>query len=123
MRALYVLYFNTNWKHTSSGDDSYDQFGAIDAPFLAFDFRIRDEQSHVIGSVERNWVGLGRELFTDSGVYLLRLDGSAFTADPNTPESYNDVSQDSMSLDQRAIVLGTAVSIDFDYFSRHSGNG
>ncbi|KAL8704612.1 MAG: hypothetical protein Q9225_008077, partial [Loekoesia sp. 1 TL-2023] len=28
-----------------------------------------------------------------------------------------------MTLDQRAVMLATAVSIDFDYFSRHSGAG
>lgn len=28
-----------------------------------------------------------------------------------------------MTLDQRAVLLSTAVSIDFDYFSRHSGRG
>jgi len=26
-------------------------------------------------------------------------------------------------LDERAVILAAAVSIDFDYFSRHSGNG
>jgi len=28
-----------------------------------------------------------------------------------------------LSLDERAVILAAAVSIDFDYFSRHSGNG
>lgn len=28
-----------------------------------------------------------------------------------------------MSLEERAVALGCAVSIDFDYFSRHSGGG
>lgn len=28
-----------------------------------------------------------------------------------------------MTLDERAVMLATAVSIDFDYFSRHSGHG
>ena len=28
-----------------------------------------------------------------------------------------------MTLDQRAVMLATAVSVDFDYFSRHSGRG
>lgn len=92
----------------------------MDAPFLAFTFNIRDEQSKLIGSVDRNWVGLGRELFTDTGVYLLRMDSSTFDLDPNSQDA---VSPHSLTLDQRAVVLGTAVSIDFDYFSRHSGNG
>lgn len=29
----------------------------------------------------------------------------------------------SLTLDERAMTLATAVSIDFDYFSRHSGGG
>ncbi|KAG0044382.1 hypothetical protein BGZ83_010400, partial [Gryganskiella cystojenkinii] len=32
-------------------------------------------------------------------------------------------SRGGLTLDQRAIMLACAVSIDFDYFSRHSGNG
>lgn len=28
-----------------------------------------------------------------------------------------------LSLDERAVILAAAVSIDFDYFSRHSGHG
>ena len=28
-----------------------------------------------------------------------------------------------LTLDQRAMTLATAVSVDFDYFSRHSGSG
>lgn len=80
---------------------------------------MRDEQSQLMGSVDRNWVGLGRELFTDTGVYLLRMDSSAFDLDPNSQDT---LAPYSLSMDQRAVVLGTAVSIDFDYFSRHSGN-
>lgn len=104
----------------STGDENYDQFGAVDAPFLAFTFNVRNEQNQLIGSVDRNWVGFGRELFTDTGVYLLRMDSSAFENDPN---SQGSISTTPLTLDQRAVLLGTAVSIDFDYFSRHSGNG
>ena len=32
-------------------------------------------------------------------------------------------SRGGLTLDQRAVILACAVSIDFDYFSRHSGNG
>lgn len=104
----------------SDGNENFDQFGVVDAPFLAFSFNVRNEQSQLIGSVDRNWVGLGRELFTDTGVYLLKMDGSAFAQDPNLQDSVSDVP---LTMDQRAVLLGTAVSIDFDYFSRHSGNG
>lgn len=105
-----------------TGKDTYDQFGAVDAPFLAFTFNLKDESGSLLGSVERNWVGLGRELFTDTGVYILKMDPQTidpdiYTANPGL------VSPVPMTLDQRAVLLATAVSIDFDYFSRHSRSG
>lgn len=96
--------------------DEYEQFGAIDAPFLSFDFPVRNHQGDVIASVDRNWVGLGREMFTDSGVYIIRMDPASFSGLGNI---YPSVAGP-LTLDQRAILLGNAVSIDFDYFSRHS---
>lgn len=99
--------------------DDYAQYGAIDSPFLAFDFPVRDENGNVIGSVDRNWVGLGRELFTDTGVYIIRMDPASFEG---MGDAYPAVGGP-LTLDQRAILLGNAVSIDFDYFSRHSRQG
>lgn len=96
--------------------DEYEQFGAIDAPFLSFDFPVKNDQGDVIASVDRNWVGLGREMFTDSGVYIIRMDPASFSGMGNI---YPSVAGP-LTLDQRAILLGNAVSIDFDYFSRHS---
>lgn len=99
--------------------DDYDQFGIIDAPFLAFDFPVRNEQGDVIASVDRNWVGLGRELFTDTGIYIVRMDPASFAG---LGDLYPSVAGP-LTLDQRAVLLGNAVSIDFDYFSRHSRTG
>lgn len=96
--------------------DEYNQFGAVDAPFLSFDFPVTNDNGDVIASVDRNWVGLGRELFTDTGVYIVRMDPASFAGMGNL---YPSVAGP-LTLDQRAILLGTAVSIDFDYFSRHS---
>lgn len=96
--------------------DEYEQFGAIDAPFLSFDFPVTNENGDVIASVDRNWVGLGRELFTDTGVYIIRMDPASFEGLGNM---YPSVAGP-LTLDQRAVLLGNAVSIDFDYFSRHS---
>ncbi|RLV91691.1 Altered inheritance rate of mitochondria protein 25 [Spathaspora sp. JA1] len=59
--------------------NEYEQFGMVDAPFLSFDFPIRNEVGDVMASVDRNWVGLGRELFTDTGVYILRFDQESFS--------------------------------------------
>lgn len=99
--------------------DEYNQFGAIDAPFLSFDFPVKNYQGDVIGSVDRNWVGLGRELFTDTGVYIIRMDPASFAGLGNL---YPKVAGP-LTLDQRAVLLANAVSIDFDYFSRHSRGG
>lgn len=94
----------------------YSQYGSIDAPFLSFDFPVRNEDGDVIASVDRNWVGIGREMFTDTGVYIIRMDPSSFAG----MGALYPLVAGPLTLDQRAILLGTAVSIDFDYFSRHS---
>ncbi|KAG0261512.1 hypothetical protein BG011_000976 [Mortierella polycephala] len=139
------------------------QFAHIDGGFLALDFDMHDEQGHRMASVNRNFVGFARELFTDSGQYALRFDAAVIQdlqqeqglgATPASPvqdtssaspssstsapplseakeiQAYKDEkalaqleSRGGLTLDQRAIMLACAVSIDFDYFSRHSGNG
>lgn len=104
------------FKLEDDATDLYEQFGAIDAPFLSFDFPVTNEAGDVIASVDRNWVGLGRELFTDTGVYIIRMDPASFEG---LGSMYPSVAGP-LTLDQRAILLGNAVSIDFDYFSRHS---
>lgn len=113
----------------SSGE--YNQFASVDEPFLSWDFSLRSAESRLIGSVNRNWGGIGRELFTDTGVYALRMDAAGLAQQPQLPGSNNrrtdvigyDEKSPGMTLDQRAVMLATAVSIDFDYFSRHSGAG
>ncbi|KAF9118033.1 hypothetical protein BGW39_001562 [Mortierella sp. 14UC] len=131
------------------------QFAHIDGGFLALDFDMQDEQGRPMASVNRNFVGFARELFTDSGQYALRFDAAviqdlqqeqglgATTAATTTSsiterelQEAKDIqaekdesalaqleSRGGLTLDQRAIMLACAVSIDFDYFSRHSGNG
>ncbi|KAG0233826.1 hypothetical protein BGW41_001358 [Actinomortierella wolfii] len=154
------------------------QFAHIDGGFLALDFDMQDEKGRVMGSVNRNFVGFARELFTDSGQYVLRFDAAAMqelqqlqpglgatpitplpssssaTSSAATPSSnaapdasqvtgLNDPKEAALqiqankdevalaqlerrgglTLDQRAVMLACAVSIDFDYFSRHSGSG
>jgi hypothetical protein len=105
------------------------QFARVDEPFLSWDFSLMSEDGRRIGSVNRNFAGFARELFTDTGVYALRMDaaglsvGDSQTGTQNIEQavSYND-SHPGMTLDQRAVMLATAVSIDFDYFSRHSNS-
>ncbi|KAF9431512.1 hypothetical protein BGZ76_000206 [Entomortierella beljakovae] len=134
-------------KKTDSRGMNRVQFASIDGGFLALDFDMQNENGQKIASVNRNFVGFARELFTDSGQYALRFDAAVFQelqqrqglgATPATQdlEQAKDIQAQKdekalaqleaiggLTLDQRAIMLACAVSIDFDYFSRHSGNG
>ena len=100
------------------------QFAHVNEPFLSWDFTLRDESQQTIGSVNRNFGGFAREIFTDTGVYALRMDSaaqlSALENADGTEVSRFEKEAAAMTLDQRAVMLATAVSIDFDYFSRHS---
>ena len=58
----------------------------------------------MLGTISRNFTNFAREIFTDTGQYVVRFEKST-------------------SLEERAVIFGTAVSIDVDYFSRHSGHG
>ncbi|AOA65078.1 hypothetical protein PP7435_CHR4-0168 [Komagataella phaffii CBS 7435] len=101
-------------------DTVYDQFGYIDAPFLSFEFPVLSESRQTLGAVSRNFVGFARELFTDTGVYIIRMGPESFVG---LEGNYgNNVAQHALTLDQRAVLLANAVSIDFDYFSRHSSH-
>ncbi|KAK3115902.1 hypothetical protein LTR53_004290 [Teratosphaeriaceae sp. CCFEE 6253] len=103
------------------------QFAHVNEPFLSWDFNLRNESGSAVGSVNRNFGGFAREIFTDTGVYALRMDAAAQSSVLESAEG-KEVAQyerdaTAMTLDQRAVMLATAVSIDFDYFSRHSGAG
>lgn len=50
------------------------------------------------------------KIFTDTGQYVIRMDSEQSTFKH-------------LSLDERAVILAAAVSVDFDYFSRHSEHG
>lgn len=119
--------------HQNSPEGSggrFDQFAKVDEPVLSWDFSLLSADSRLIGTVNRNFSNFGREIFTDTGIYALRMDAAGLAAaEPDNPTSKTEdtkaiVPQDStpgMTLDQRAVMLATAVSVDFDYFSRKSG--
>ncbi|KAI9686757.1 MAG: hypothetical protein M1822_002816 [Bathelium mastoideum] len=108
------------------------QFAYVNEPFLSWDFSLLSESNQLLGSVNRNFAGFAREIFTDTGVYALRMDAAALAAEPRHLISQTGANASAaaaseqaentigMTLDQRAVMLATAVSIDFDYFSRHS---
>jgi Scramblase len=118
--------------HDARVGGEYHQFASVDEPFLSWDFCLRTADHRLIGSVNRNFAGFAREIFTDTGVYALRMDSAALmeakeqrhliTHGGESPVAYpKDIP--GMTLDQRAVMLAAAVSIDFDYFSRHSSAG
>ncbi|KAK6422463.1 hypothetical protein LTR95_016678 [Oleoguttula sp. CCFEE 5521] len=102
------------------------QFAAIDAQMLSWDFNLTSNDSKTIGAVNRNFRGFGREIFTDTGAYALRMDSASQTSALETSSGQGvaryEKEATSLTLDQRAVMLATAVSIDFDYFSRHSSH-
>ena len=112
-------------------DGDFNQFAYVNEPFLSWNFSLLSSDSKLIGSVNRNFVGFGREFFTDTGVYALRMDaagllqeGKHVISQSNQQTQTADTSPSpGMTLDQRAVMLATAVSVDFDYFSRKSGSG
>ncbi|KAI1996145.1 hypothetical protein LOZ53_001173 [Ophidiomyces ophidiicola] len=101
-------------------------FAYVDEPMLSWDFALRTSNAQLIGSVNRNFAGFAREIFTDTGVYALRMDSAGLEDDQSRGNASlspaKRAAMPPMTLDQRAIMLATAVTIDFDYFSRHSGS-
>ncbi|KAJ5317725.1 hypothetical protein N7508_002233 [Penicillium antarcticum] len=105
---------------SNQGQGEFNQFAYVDEPFLSWDFSLKSADNQLIGSVNRDFAGFAREFFTDTGVYALRMDSAGLGA--QVPAGHGD-RVPGMTLDQRAVMLATAVSVDFDYFSRHSGAG
>jgi uncharacterized protein YxjI len=83
-----------------------NQIARIDSGFWAWDFAIEDEQTTVMAFVTRKFVGFMKELFTDMGQYVVHFDSVC--------------QKKGLSLDERSVFLASAISIDIDYFSRHS---
>ncbi|KAI9775089.1 MAG: Phospholipid scramblase 3 [Candelina submexicana] len=125
---------NSQQLEVSTGQGESGQFGQfayVDEPFLSWDFSLKSADSRLIGSVNRNFAGFGREIFTDTGVYALRMDSAGLADEPRhwisrtdrESKDGHDSGPTGMTLDQRAVMLATAVSVDFDYFSRQRSGG
>ncbi len=117
---------------TAQGENGeFGQFAYVDEPILSWDFSLKSADSRLIGSVNRNFAGFGREIFTDTGVYALRMDAAGLAEEPRHLISQTGSKSETayqggargMTLDQRAVVLSAAVSVDFDYFSRQRSGG
>ncbi|KAJ3394046.1 hypothetical protein HDU92_007269 [Lobulomyces angularis] len=86
------------------------QFAEVDGDFLTWDFSVKNEDNKQISLINRDFMGFIKEIFTDVGTYVIRLD------DKNLSE------QGSLTYDQRAVILACAIDVDIDYFSRHSSH-
>lgn len=51
----------------SRESETFRQFAKVDSGFLAWDFWLKDKDDRLLASINRNFRGIGRELFTDTG--------------------------------------------------------
>ncbi|KAJ1272593.1 hypothetical protein BS78_06G214500 [Paspalum vaginatum] len=101
------------------------QFAVVENPgFWNWTFSLVDEDDKLLAQIDRNWRGIGFELFTDAGQYAIRFGDEgqsqrfAHTADI---EELHVARQ--LTLPERAVALALAISLDSDYFSRRGGWG
>lgn len=113
-----------NWHLWRRRYDLYvgkEQFASVDSGFLAVDFDMRDIDGRKLASVNKDFTGFAREIFTDARQYVLRLDPSfGFQSDGvlvsdaatlNVPdEEHSDVK---LGPRERAVILAAAIAIDF----------
>lgn len=93
----------------------------IDEPMLSWDFTASDPlannkndddlslKKRNLGLINRNWSGFLTEIFTDKGQYVVHYDATPNQARP-------------ISLEERAVLLACAITVDIDYFSQHSSH-
>jgi len=147
------------WKRNYDLYQGKRQFASITGSFLAWEFELKDEHGGTLALIDRNFLGFGRELFTDAGKYVVH-----FGMPPDTAAEQATVSRHALvaqqaakdgkalpevtalaklrtdaaviptqngnqlevvrnlKLSERAIALACAITIDFDYFSQHSGS-
>lgn len=157
-----------------SDDHHFAQFASINSGFLAWDFYLLSESGSLLGSINRNFSGFMREIFTDTGQMVVRFEAvhdevkaieeegakakegdakltedaqrldekasnnqylarslskdaqntsDAQASSPNLPTTRAVSDLSTLTLDQRAVILATACSIDFDYFTRSHRDG
>ncbi|GAA5910617.1 hypothetical protein JCM6882_001041 [Rhodosporidiobolus microsporus] len=74
---LYKRRYNLFVKRAGDGRDDFEQFARYDGSLLAWDFEAKDEEGRTIGSVNRNFSGFARELFTDTGAYVCSFEAAS----------------------------------------------
>ncbi|VDC06023.1 unnamed protein product [Peniophora sp. CBMAI 1063] len=108
----------------SLDEESYAQLAQIDEPPLSWDFNLRDVDGLPIASMSKKLRGLAREIFTDTSQYYINFKPREFELGDDGSLIVRELAgARQLSLEERAIVLATAVNVDVDYFSRHSSGG
>ena len=62
-------------------DTSGAVIASVEGNFVAWDFKINDAQGNQIGSINKQFGGLAKEIFTDSDKYVVKINNSI--SDPN----------------------------------------
>lgn len=118
---------------------SFAQFAYIDEPSSSWDFSLTAEDGRLIASVNRSFRGIDQDIFTSTGSYVLHMDAARLEQQAQKEQPISQPSRTNQSdaevlvekdnkhgitLDQRAVLLATAVAVNFDCFSNHSaGDG
>ncbi|KAI0563698.1 Scramblase [Gracilaria domingensis] len=112
------------WRRRYSLYVDKTQFARVDSGFLAVDFDMRDEGGAKIASVNKDFTGFARELFTDARQYVLRLDpsyglqhdGSLVYDAATVSDAAEELGAQKLAERERAVILGAAIAIDFGTF-------
>lgn len=96
------------------------QFASVDSGFLAVDFDMRDIEGRKIASVNKDFTGFARELFTDARQYVIRMDPSyglehdaTLVSDAATLGTSTEDLGAKVGHRERAVILASAIAVDF----------
>lgn len=117
----------------------YAPFASINEHSMSWNFSLTSEAGKRIGAIDRRFHGFAHESFTHAGSYVFHMDSAAvkqeaqikdLTSETIKVNQTNDRSlsgkenKHGMTLDQRAVMLASAVTVNFDYFSKQGiGDG
>ncbi|XBW38553.1 hypothetical protein QEN19_004141 [Hanseniaspora menglaensis] len=102
-------------------DNFIDKFAECNSPLLSWEFYNKNQVGLISSGVDRNWSGLGLEFLTDVGTYVVRFDPNLSFNGLIDPMFVDGAKQ--LTAEERLALICQCISIDFDYFSRHSNSG
>ncbi|KAF4604151.1 hypothetical protein EYR40_001334 [Pleurotus pulmonarius] len=100
----------------------FNQSFQVDEGFLAWNFKLLDGRAEQVAHIQRAFRGFGRELFTDTGQYIVRFGPSPEMSEDIDGTPPKPTILRNLTVDERALILALAINVDCDYFSRHSGH-